>query len=353
VNYTGRSRVTPSTVARLETSEQMAHRIADLITESFADEGVAVELWDAGGARWRVALHFRSAPDNDAVRKLVATVGGRDVAAALSFARIAPADWVRESLSGLKPVVAGRFIVHGAHDRARIPVNRIGIEIEAALAFGTGHHGTTRGCLLALDRLCKSLSRPIPAPSPCKGEGRGGGRGTRRQRDKTSTRLASARRSAPFGGRTRILDLGTGSGVLAIAAARTLRQRVLATDIDPAAVNVARANARLNRAGTMIEVINADGVTAQSLRRRAPFVLVFANILLGPLQRIAAPLQKLTAPGARIVLSGLLPVQANAALAAHSAFVLERRIDLDGWTTLMMARHSRRSRAVAGRRRHL
>ena len=336
-------------VARFETSEQMAHRIADLITESFADEGVAVELWDAGGARWRVALHFRSAPDNDAVRKLVATVGGRDVAAALSFARIAPADWVRESLSGLKPVVAGRFIVHGAHDRARIPVNRIGIEIEAALAFGTGHHGTTRGCLLALDRLCKSMRTPKRTPSPRKG--RGGHRGTRHQKDKTPAPLASVRRP-PFRSGTWILDLGTGSGVLAIAAARTLRQRVLATDIDPAAVNVARANARLNRAGTMIEVINADGVTAQSLRRRAPFVLVFANILLGPLQRIAAPLQKLTAPGARIVLSGLLPVQANAALAAHSAFVLERRIDLDGWTTLMMARHSRRSRAVAGRRRH-
>jgi ribosomal protein L11 methyltransferase len=349
VNYTGRSRVTPSTVARLETGEQTAHRIADLFTESFADEGVAVDLWDVGGARWRVALHFRSAPDNDAVRKLVATVGGRDVAAALSFARIAPADWVRESLRGLKPVAAGRFIVHGAHDRVRIPVNRIGIEIEAALAFGTGHHGTTRGCLLALDRLCKSLSRPIPRPFPCKGEDRGGGRGTRRQRDKTSTRLASARRSAPFCRRTRILDLGTGSGVLAIAAARALRQRVLATDIDSAAVRVARANARLNRAGTMIEAINADGVTAQSLRRRAPFALVFANILLGPLQRIAAPLRKLTAPGARIVLSGLLPAQANAALAAYRVFVLERRIDLDGWTTLVLARRTRRRRAVAGR----
>ena len=319
MSYTGRSRVTPSTVARLETGEQTAHRIADLVTESFAADEVAVDMCDAGGARWRVAVHFRSAPDEDAVCKLVAAAAGPEAAAALSFAQIAPADWVRESLSGLKPVAAGRFIVHGAHDRARIAVNRIGIEVEAALAFGTGHHGTTRGCLLAFDRLCKSMRRPLPAPSRCKG-------------------------------RIRILDLGTGSGVLAIAAARALRQRVLATDIDPAAVRVARANARLNRAGAMIEVSHADGVTAQSLRRRAPFDLVFANILLGPLQRIAAPLRKLTAPGARIVLSGLLQAQATAALAAYRPLALERRIDLDGWTTLVLARPARRQRAVAGRR---
>jgi ribosomal protein L11 methyltransferase len=130
-----------------------------------------------------------------------------------------------------------------------------------------------------------------------------------------------------------------------------LRQRVLATDIDPAAVRVACANARLNRAGAMIEVVQADGVTAQSLRRRAPFALVFANILLGPLQRVAAPLRKLTAPGGRIVLSGLLRAQANAALAAYRPFALERRIDLDGWTTLVLARPARRHHAVAGRRR--
>jgi len=349
VSYTGRSRVTPSTVARLETGEQTAHRIADLVTESFAADEVAVDMCDAGGARWRVAVHFRSAPDEDAVCKLVGTVVGSEAAAALSFAQIAPADWVRESLVGLRPVAAGRFIVHGAHDRARIAVNRIGIEVEAALAFGTGHHGTTRGCLLALDRLCRSMRRPMRAPSPCKGEGWGGGRGARCHQDETPRGHASVRRPT-FRRRIRILDLGTGSGVLAIAAARALRQRVLATDIDPAAVRVARANARLNRAGAMIEVSHADGVTAQSLRRRAPFDLVFANILLGPLQRIAAPLRKLTAPGARIVLSGLLQAQANAALAAYRPLGLERRIDLDGWTTLVLARPARRQRAVAGRR---
>ena len=312
------SRATASTVARLKTGEQTAHGIADLVTESFAAEEVAVDLWNAGDGRWQVAIHFRAAPDQNAVRELVATAAGAEAAEALVFERSAARDWVHESLRGLKPVAAGRFIVHGAHDRARVPAGAVGIEIEAALAFGTGHHGTTRGCLFALDRLCKSTSRPMRTPRP-----------------------HARKRSAG------ILDLGAGSGVLAVAAARALRRRVLATDIDPTAVRAAHANARLNRAGTMIEVVKAEGVSAGKIRRRAPFDLVFANILLGPLQRIAVPLQKLTAPGTRIVLSGLLPVQANAALAAYRACALERRIDLDGWTTLVLVRRAGRRRAVA------
>ena len=218
---------------------------------------------------------------------------------------------MRDSLAGLKPVKAGRFIVHGRHDRAGIPPNRIGIEIEAALAFGTGHHGTTRGCLLALDRLCKA---------------------------------SNAR------GRTRhILDLGTGSGVLAIAAARALRRRVLASDIDMSAVRVARANARLNRAGVMVETVQADGVAAPRLRAQAPFDLILANILLGPLLRLAAPLRRLSAHGGRIVLSGIVPAQANAVIAAYRPFALEQRLDLDGWTTLVFVRRTRRGPGVARR----
>jgi ribosomal protein L11 methyltransferase len=289
-----------TSVTRLETDEQAAHRLADLAAESFAAEDVAVSLSDAGGGRWHVAIHFRGPPDREAVRAVVASATRRKSARALSFARVKTTDWVRASLIGLAPVAAGRFVVHGAHDRARIPFNRIGIEIDAALAFGTGHHGTTRGCLLALDGLCKSLP----------GERRG----------------------------QRLLDLGTGSGVLAIAAARALRRRVLATDIDANAVRVACANARLNRVGAMLDAVKADGVTARSVRQRAPFDLVFANILLGPLQRIAAPLRKLMAPGGRIVVSGLLPAQANAAIAAYRPLILERRIDLDGWTTLVLMR---------------
>jgi len=292
-------------IALLDTDEQSAHRIADLFAESFGTDETAVSLVDIGAGRWRVAMHFRAAPDEKIIRALTAAAAGKAAAKALRFERVAAKDWVRESLAGLAPVIAGRFIVHGAHDRARIPFNRIGIEIEAALAFGTGHHGTTRGCLLALDSLCKSLPR------------------------------------------RRILDLGTGSGVLAIAAARALRQPVLATDIDGSAVRAARANAARNRAGSFVEVIKADGVTGPRVRERAPYDLVLANILLRPLQRLAAPLTRLMAPGGRVVLSGLLASQANAAIAAYRGLALERRIDLDGWTTLVLVRRKWPGASVA------
>jgi ribosomal protein L11 methyltransferase len=295
-------------IALVETDEQSAHRIADLVAESLPADEMAVGLVDIGAGRWRVAMHFRAPPDEKNIRTLTAAAAGNAAAKALRFERVAAKDWVREALAGLAPVSAGRFIVHGAHDRARVPFNRIGIEIEAALAFGTGHHGTTRGCLLALDWLCKSR----------------GGKTTRR-----------------------ILDLGTGSGVLAIAAARALRRPVLATDIDGSAVRAARANAALNRAGGFVEVIRADGATGAKLRERGPYDLVFANILLRPLRRLAAPLTRLTGPGARVVLSGLLASQANAAMAAYRGLALERRIDLDGWTTLILVRRQRPRASVA------
>ena len=308
-----------TTIAALETGEQSARQLANLFAEIFGDD-VALSLADLGQGNWRVTLYFHGAIDEAKVRGLAAIAGGDAAAAALCFERIAAKDWVAESLVGLRPVAAGRFIVHGAHDRVGVPPNRIGIEIEAALAFGTGHHGTTRGCLLALDRLCKSL--------------RGG-------------------KAAP-----RILDLGTGSGVLAIAAARALHARVLATDIDVAAVRVARANARLNRIGPLVTLATAVGVTAPAIHAQAPFDLVFANILLKPLQRLAAPLTKIVAPGGRIVVSGLLTAQANAALAAYHAFHLERRIVLDGWTSLVLTRSGqgptarrRPSISIARRRR--
>ena len=288
-----------TSVALLETDEQSARRVADIFAESFTADDVAVSLVDSGEGRWRVTIHFRAAHDESAARALAAAVAG-DAAAALRFERIAATDWVQQSLAGLPPVPAGRFIVHGAHDRARIPPNHIGIEIEAALAFGTGHHGTTRGCLVALDRICKLL-------------------GERRRPQN-------------------ILDVGTGTGVLAIAAARALRRPVLAIDIDHDAVLAARANARLNRAGGFVEVLKANGVTARRIRERRRCDLVFANILLRPLQRLAAPLTRLTAPGARVVLSGLLPSQANAALATYHRLTLEQRIVCDGWTTLILRR---------------
>jgi ribosomal protein L11 methyltransferase len=258
-----------------------------------------------------VTLHFAVAPDQKTVRSLAGVAAGAEAGRALTFARVALKDWIGESLTGLKPVEAGRFVVHGAHDRAQIPPNRIGLEIEAGLAFGTGHHGTTRGCLVALDRIGKAPSkRPV-----------------------------------------KILDLGTGTGVLAIAAARALRKSVLALDIDANAVRVARDNARLNRAAPLIAILRANGVASHRVKAGAPYDLVFANILLKPLQRLAAPLTRLTAPGARIILSGLLAHQANAALAAYRRLALENRITLDGWTTLILKRGYRKGANIARHRR--
>jgi ribosomal protein L11 methyltransferase len=296
-------------LATLVTDEQSARRVADLFAESFAADEIAVSLVDTEQGGWRVTVHFAAPPDESAMRELAAVAAGPEAGKALRFQTIAAKDWVGESLAGLKPVAAGRFIVHGAHDRGGVPFNRISIEIEAALAFGTGHHGTTRGCLLALDHICTSSAR-----TP-----------------------------------RRILDVGTGTGVLAIAAARALRHRVFATDIDVSCVRVARDNARLNRAGSFITFMHADGVAAPAIRAAAPFDLVFANILLKPLQRLAAPLRLVLAPGGRIVLSGILNAQANAALAAYRPLALECRIELDGWTTLILRRSTSRS-VIAHRR---
>ena len=290
-------------VARLDTDLIIAQAVADAVAERFALGDIAVSLSDAGGGRWQVAIHFRGEAERERVRGAVAAAVGAEAAAALQFGSVEAADWVRQSLAGLRPVAAGRFVVHGAHDRTRVPLNHIGIEIEAALAFGTGHHGTTRGCLLALDAICKAM--PLAKTRP------------------------------------RILDVGTGSGVLAIAAARALHAHVLATDIDAFAVRTARSNASHNRAGSLLSVVLADGVGARTIRTHALYDLIFANILLGPLKRIATPLRGLAAPGGRVVLSGILPSQANAVIAAYRPLALQRRFDIDGWTTLVLVRTRR------------
>jgi ribosomal protein L11 methyltransferase len=306
------------TAARLVTDEANARRIATLLGESLDPDESAASAFEQSDGTWGVVLHFRSRPRQAEVRALVALVGGPAAAKALTFETVPAKDWVKSSLEGLRPVAAGRFLVHGSHDRRRATPNRIAIEIDAALAFGTGHHGTTRGCLLALDTMVRRQT-PI--------------RFTGASRRRTDFPLSG-------GGTTRVLDLGTGSGVLAIAAVKALRTRVLASDIDPGAVRTARDNARRNRVGSAIECVWAAGVTARTVRARAPFDLVFANILLGPLQRLAFPLSRLLAPNARLVLSGLLTGHKQAALSAYLAqgLVLERAITLEGWVTLVLRR---------------
>ena len=283
-------------VARLTADERAARRIADVLAESLDPAETAFAAFEQPDGRWRVDVHFATRPEQAKLRALIAETAGKTLANALVVERIAPQNWVKKSLIGLRPVTAGRFVIHGAHDRDRVPAHCLGIEIEAATAFGTGHHGTTRGCLLALD--------------------------------------AIARQRKP----RHILDLGTGSGILAIAAAKLWHAPVLATDIDARSAEAARANARLNGVGAFVTAVHAADLRAPEIVRHAPFDLAMANILLRPLQRLAAPLARQLMPNARLVLSGILAAQESAAVTAYRSqgLVLERSFTLDGWATLVM-----------------
>jgi len=259
------------------------------------EETPVVALEGADGKRWSVEIY-----DDGAL--------GEEATAALLEAGIAPsatvveaipdADWVSETQRALPPVQAGRFIVHGSHDRARI-ISQWAIEIDAGRAFGTAHHGTTKGCLLALERL-----------SPV--------------------------------GVDRVLDLGTGAGVLAIGAAKALGHvpHIVAVDIDPIAVEVARENVRINGAGADIALFTGDGYMPREAYALAPFDVVVANILAKPLLKLAPRIRELTRIGGTVILSGLLSGQAREIVARYRAtgFVLVRRADLEGWATLTLRR---------------
>jgi ribosomal protein L11 methyltransferase len=281
-------------------SELTARRVVDRLNESFLEGQAAIAAFERSDGRWDVTVHFAEAPDQTSIRELVGIAAGGDVAHAITFDTVEAKDWVKATLEELVPVWAGRFIVHGQHDRSRISPNKLGIEIEAALAFGTGHHGTTRGCLLLLDSVLKAH---LPR---------------------------------------RVLDLGTGTGVLAIAAAMALRVKVLASDIDPLAVRVARDNARLNGTGDLVETIRATGFSAPEFAKHGPFDLVLANILANPLRQMATQLARHLAPSALVILSGLLPHQAQSVIAAYRArgLVLKRHLQIEGWSSLLMQRVS-------------
>ncbi|MFO1116320.1 MAG: 50S ribosomal protein L11 methyltransferase [Beijerinckiaceae bacterium] len=289
----------------LETDEATARTVADLIVETFDPTETAAaafektpstESWDSD--IWVAEVFFGPEPDEEAIRELVASVAGEKAAKELVFGRVSEKDWIAASLEGLAPVRAGRFLVHGSHDRAAPRVNDIGLEIEAALAFGTGHHGTTLGCLKALDAISKRR-RP-----------------------------------------QRILDIGTGTGVLAIAAARLWRKQIAAGDIDPVSTEAAAANARLNRAAPWIRPVTARGTMHPALRAGAPYDLIFANILAKPLRALAPQIAEVAAHDAELVLSGLLARDVAGVLSAYAAqgFHLARRGDIEGWATLVLRR---------------
>jgi ribosomal protein L11 methyltransferase len=278
--------------------ETTARRVVDLLTESFFEGQAAIAAFAGANGRWEITVHFADPPDQEAIRHLVGLAAGDGVAQSMAFDAVDARDWVSESLRALVPVPAGRFVVHGHHDRSKVPPNKIGIEIEAALAFGTGHHGTTRGCLLLLDQVLRSRTP------------------------------------------RRVLDLGSGTGVLAIAAAKALHRPILASDIDPLSAAVGRDNARLNGAGHWVETICATGFAAPAFRAWAPFDLVLANILANPLRQLATPMAAHLSPSAMVILSGLLPHQTRSVIAAYRArgLILARELRIDGWSSLLMHR---------------
>ncbi|HXN87935.1 MAG TPA: 50S ribosomal protein L11 methyltransferase [Methylocella sp.] len=296
-------------VMRLSCDEATARGIADIIVETFDPATTAAAAfeeapdpsdWNTGS--WIVEAYFGAPPDEANVRALVAIVAGDAAARAATFGRVDERDWVAVSLEGLKPVRAGRFLIHGAHGRDAVKANDIAIEIEAALAFGTGHHGSTRGCLHMLDLV--------------------------------------ARKRRPRA----ILDLGTGSGVLAIAAAKLFKRKIHAGDIDSVCVKAAGANAKRNRVASFVCPVMAKGVAHEVLRAGGPYNLVLANILARPLRDLAPEIARLAAPGAEVILSGLIGRDVPGVIAAYTrqAIVLGRRIDIDGWATLLMRRGGRR-----------
>lgn len=258
---------------------------------------------------WRVDLFFEGMPDPAELRATLEALlkpHGFELDG-LATTAVLEEDWVRAAAAQRGPVRIGRYFVHGAADRGRIPADAIALEIEAGLAFGSGEHESTRGCLLALDWLA-SRHRP-----------------------------------------RRVLDVGTGSGILAIAAAKTWPCRVLAVDIDRIAVAVAAENAALNGVAARVEVRLADGYRSPFVRRAAPFDLVFENILADPLIAMARELRGHLAPGGHAILAGLLDRQAAAVLRAHLPLGLHlvQRFDLGRWTTLVL----RRGRTRSGGRR--
>ena len=285
-------------------------RVALAAPDADAAEGAAAALGSVCGAvsafesapdgAWRVEGFAAERPERALIEAALALAWAerRGEPPAPVIERVAERDWLAENQASFPPLSAGRYFIHGSHHRGRVPAGRLGLRIDAATAFGTGEHATTEGCLIALDRLAR------------------------------------------HGRRRRVLDMGAGTGILAIAAAKTWRRRVRARDIDAEAVRVTWRNAAVNGVAALIDVRRGDGYRDRLLRRAGPFDLVFANILARPLMLMAKDLARALKPGGTAVLSGLLARQEAAVLAAHRAqgMTLRRRIAISGWHTLVLRR---------------
>ncbi len=277
-----------------------AHALAEIAEAAQQLETLAVGIdeYDESRQLWSVSLYFEQKPKPDDINRLAKIAATALDIAPLSwvFEPVPDVNWVQKSLEGLSPVEAGRFFVHGSHDRHLRPINSIAIELEAGMAFGSGHHGTTKGCLIAFDHLLKQ------------------------------------RRFS------RILDVGTGTGILAIAAARALKTGIIASDIDPVAVEHAALNAHHNGVGAYVRSLKSTGLNHPEIRKNGPYDLIFANILARPLAAMAWSIGTHAAPGAFIILSGILPHQSVFVECAYRAqgFVVHRRHNIENWITLCL-----------------
>ncbi|WP_048648150.1 50S ribosomal protein L11 methyltransferase [Nitratireductor soli] len=276
-----------------------AEAIFKLLDARFDDEGLPISIFEADEERGLFEVSLYAEDDIEAVAaRMRETLSALGNPPDLTIEPVPDIDWVSHSLAGLKPVRVGRFLVHGGHDRQLRRPGDIAIEIEAGLAFGTGHHGTTAGCLKAIARVLQS----------------------------------EAPRQA--------LDLGAGSAVLAIAIARAARIPVLATDIDPIAVRVAWQNVRLNGVERLVDTQTAPGFHHRIFAERRPFELIVANILARPLMGLAPDMARHLAPGGSLILSGILERQRRAVVAAYNGqgFRHIRTDAREGWVTIHMKR---------------
>jgi ribosomal protein L11 methyltransferase len=279
----------------LAAAEDVANRFEnDFRIEPLA---VAINESDEAKALWETVAYFATDADaEEACQHL-------QLPSAV-ISTLPDRDWVKHSLEGLAPVVAGRFFLHGSHDRGRRRHGGVPFEIDAGTAFGTGHHGTTAGCLLALDAILKRR-RP-----------------------------------------QRILDVGCGTGVLAIAAVLAAKRRTLATDIDPEAVRVTELNAKLNGVAPLLHGVTAPGLKHTRIAHGAPYDLIFANILARPLISLAHGLKTILAPGGSLVLSGLTCDQIRWVSAAYRnrGLVPTQTLLLGNWATLVFSNPAKQNR---------